>query len=133
MVKFVPITITALAGAGDGMVRRNDVQNGRANEDGSAIEGQFPFGTIFEALLALGGMGADMMRMFSSDITEPVIYAGTTLLGLRGGTFLSKQVITPPMVAAVPLYGDGARAQLAPAVAAALGHQESAERQFVLG
>ena len=129
MIKFVPITMTVLAGGADSLIRRNDVEKGRANPDGSAVDGEFAYAAVWEALLAFGGIGADMMRALSPDITEPLIYAGTTMLGQRGGNFVSTQVISPtPMLAsAQPYYGGGNNAR----AAAALGKQE--ERQFVLG
>ena len=137
MIRLVPIALTGGLGGVDGIVRRMDVNatEPRANPDGSAVEGKFPFSVLFEGLLAFGGAGLDIMRTFSTDITEPVIYAGATLLGQRAGNFVGKmsEEGAIPGQMAVPYYGgNGARAVAAGGWGApALARQE--ERQYVFG
>lgn len=90
MLKVFPTLIAGGVGVAHGVAAANDVQNGRANPDGTAIAGHYPMATLIEVGALVGGIAGDIMR-FNQDITEPLILGGAALLGHRGGKMLSAQ------------------------------------------
>lgn len=126
-LRIMPMTISGGAGLLHGFARKNDVDQGRANPDGSAVQGMFPFSLILEVALFGGGVVLDMMR-FSPDMSEPMVYSGAYALGDRGGNALSGQILQP--VAAHGYWGAAhpaaVEAALSTAVPAHAGRRSAA-------
>lgn len=106
MIKIMPNVLAGGVGVIDGVLLSNDIDKARANMDGSAIEGEFPWSTMFEAAAFIGGAGLDLMR-WSPDITEPLMYGGIALLGSRGGRMATKSNLLGAggaMAEAIPVH-----------------------------
>ena len=120
-IRIFPIIIAGGTGVVRGLARRNDVAQGRANPDGSALPGKFPLAMVIDVAALGGGVALDLMR-FTPDISEPLILAGSALLGDRGGHAISAQIMAPQY--ASPYYAAAAAA--VPAAEAAPAGRRSA-------
>lgn len=130
-LRIFPTLISGGTGVVHGLARRNDTAQGRANPDGSAVNGRWPLALAVEAVAFAGGIAADMMR-FTPDITEPMIYGGATLLGDRGGHAIGATV-GAGRLAAVPYYAPVGPGSPAYAYRAAPAVVREEERPTVLG
>lgn len=89
MIPMTPLLVSAVAGAGDGILVKNDADNARTQ-----ISKQY--GTWYEAallagglLISMGGVGYQM-----SQFAEPITGAGAALLGSRLTQWAMKQQAT---------------------------------------